>query len=73
MKAKQMMAVLVLGALSASMVLAQVPRGPQGLQTKTITLNKSAFDQSLSSAVGPKVMGYQYVLILADARGTLKS
>ena len=63
MNAKQMIAVLVFGALSASMVLAQVPRGPQGLQTKTITLSKAAFDQSLSSTVGPKVMGYQYVLI----------
>ena len=44
-------------------VMAQVPRGPQGLQTKTITLSKTAFSESLSGAVGPKVMGYQYVLI----------
>jgi CubicO group peptidase (beta-lactamase class C family) len=32
-------------------------------QTKTISLNKNAFDQSLIGAVAPNVMGYQYVLI----------
>jgi CubicO group peptidase (beta-lactamase class C family) len=34
-----------------------------GLQTKTIALNKNAFEQSLTTAVAPNVMGYQYVLI----------
>ena len=33
------------------------------MQAKTITLNRAEFDRSLSGAVGPKVMGYQYVLI----------
>jgi CubicO group peptidase (beta-lactamase class C family) len=32
-------------------------------QAKTIMLNKNAFEQSLTSAVASKVMGYQYVLI----------
>lgn len=63
MKVKDFIATLILITLSFSMITAQVPRGPQGLQTKTITLNKAAFDQSLSGALGPKVMGYQYVLI----------
>jgi len=63
MKLKKTTAIFVLIALSTSMAAAQVPRGPQGVKAKTIELNKTAFDQSLSSAVGPKVMGYQYVLI----------
>ena len=63
MKLKQILTIALLSLLSFSMVSAQVPRGPQDMQAKTITLNKAEFDQSLSSAVGPKVMGYQYVLI----------
>ena len=63
MKVKEFTATLILVTLSFSIIAAQAPRGPQGLQTKTITLSKTAFDQSLSSTVGPKVMGYQYVLI----------
>jgi CubicO group peptidase (beta-lactamase class C family) len=63
MKLKKSIAILVLIAFSTSLVAAQVPRGPQGVKANTINLNKAAFDQSLSSAVGPKVMGYQYVLI----------
>jgi CubicO group peptidase (beta-lactamase class C family) len=63
MKVKEFTATLILITLSFSMIAAQAPRGPQGLQTKTITLSKTAFDQSLSSTVGPKVMGFQYVLI----------
>ena len=63
MKVKQFIATLILTSLSISFASAQVPRGPQGMAAKTITLDKAAFDQSLSSAVGPKVMGYQYVLI----------
>lgn len=31
--------------------------------TKAITFKKESFDQSLTAAVGPSVMGYQYVLI----------
>jgi CubicO group peptidase (beta-lactamase class C family) len=34
-----------------------------GLQTKTTTFKKEIFEQSLTSAVAPNVMGYQYVLI----------
>lgn len=65
MRLKKLSAMLLVGAIlsTAPMSIAQVPRGPQELQTKQITLNKTAFNQSLSSAVGPKVMGYQYVLI----------
>src|SRR5215470_8804561 len=63
MKLKKTTAIFVLIALSTSLAAAQVPRGPQGVKARTIDLNKTAFDQSLSSAVGPKVMGYQYVLI----------
>ena len=63
MKVKDFIATLILITLSFSMITAQVPRGPQGMQAKTITLSKAAFDQSLSGALGPKVMGYQYVLI----------
>ena len=66
MKLTKFSAILLLTALMLSTVsrsMAQVPRGPQGMQTKTITLDKTAFNQSLSGAVGPKVMGYQYVLI----------
>ena len=63
MKLKKSTAILILIALSTSWVAAQVPRGPQGVKANTINLNKAAFDQSLSNAIGPKVMGYQYVLI----------
>ena len=63
MKLKKSTAIFVLIALSTSLAAAQVPRGPQGVKAKTIELNKAVFDQSLSNAVGPKVMGYQYVLI----------
>ena len=66
MKLKKSTAILILIALSTSWVAAQVPRGPQGVKANTINLNKAAFDQSLSNAVGPKVMGYQYVLIKMD-------
>ena len=64
-KLTKISAILLLGAVMLSKVslIAQVPRGPQGLQTKIITLDKAAFNKSLSDAVGPKVMGYQYVLI----------
>lgn len=34
-----------------------------GYKAKTITLNKTVFEQSLTGAVAPNVMGYQYVLI----------
>src|SRR4030095_3365618 len=63
MKLKKSTAIFILIALSTSWAAAQVPRGPQGVKANTINLNKAAFDQSLSNAVGPKVMGYQYVLI----------
>jgi len=62
MKLKQTLATLILTSLSTFMVFAQVPRGPQGMKSN-ITFSKAAFDESLSSAVGPRVMGYQYVLI----------
>src|SRR5215475_8873145 len=62
MKVKQIIATLILTSISMSMASAQVPRGPQGFKDN-VTLNKAVFDQSLSSALGPKVMGYQYVLI----------
>ena len=75
MKLKKLSAILLLGAMlsTAPRMIAQVPRGPQELQTKQITLNKTAFNQSLSSAVGPKVMGYQYVLIKDGQLVTEKS
>src|SRR5215467_1844020 len=63
MKVKQFIATLILTSLSTSLASAQVPRGPQGMKARTITLSKAAFDESLSNAVGPKVMGYQYVLV----------
>ena len=65
MRLRKLSAILLLGAILSTgpLTIAQVPRGPQELQTKQITLNKTAFNQSLSGAVGPKVMGYQYVLI----------
>ncbi len=66
MKLTKYSAILAIGAVLLSAVptsIAQVPRGPQGLKAKTITLDKTAFNKSLSDAVGPKVMGYQYVLI----------
>jgi len=59
---EKLSAILLLGALFAR-TLIQVRRGPQELKTKQITLNKTAFNQSLSSAVGPKIMGYRYMLI----------
>ena len=62
MKVKQTLASLILTSLAISMSSAQVPRGPQGFKDN-ITFSKTAFDQSLSGALGPKVMGYQYVLI----------
>lgn len=40
------------------------PAAAQGLKAaKNITFDKAAFDQSLVGAVGPSVMGYQYVLV----------
>ena len=63
MKVQKLTAIVLLSVVSFSIISAQVPRGPQELQTKQITLNKVAFNQSLSGAIGPKVMGYQYVLI----------
>jgi len=63
MKVQKLTAIVLLSVVSLSIISAQVPRGPQELQTKQITLNKVAFNQSLSGAIGPKVMGYQYVLI----------
>jgi CubicO group peptidase (beta-lactamase class C family) len=63
MNLKNFIASLLLLAASYPLTNAQVPRGPQGMQARTITLNKTIFDQNLSGAVGPKVMGYQYVLI----------
>ncbi len=59
MKVRQLFAALLISAFTFSISFAQVPRGPQGLAAKTIKLNKAAFDESLSSTVGPKVMGYQ--------------
>jgi hypothetical protein len=55
MKLKKLSAILLLGAMlsTAPTLIAQVPQGPQELQTKQITLNKTAFNQSLSSAVRP--------------------
>jgi hypothetical protein len=49
MKVKEFSSILLLGLLAYSTVSAQVPRGPQGLQTKTITLNKAAFNQSFAT------------------------
>ena len=63
MKLKELTATLILMALAFSITVAQVPRGPQGVKANTITLNKTEFDKSLSTALGSKVMGYQYVLI----------
>lgn len=63
MRIRKTISILLVGIFAFTMAVAQVPRGPQGMKAKTITLNKQAFDQSLSGAVGPKVMGYQYVLI----------
>jgi CubicO group peptidase (beta-lactamase class C family) len=63
MRLKKFTASLLLLVVCSPWISAQVPRGPQDMQTKTITLNKATFDQSLKNAVGPKVMGYQYVLI----------
>ena len=50
---EKLSAILLLGAMFAR-TLIQVRRGPQELKTKQITLNKTAFNQSLSTAVGPK-------------------
>ena len=58
-----MFVTLIAFVCTIATVAAQVPRGPQNVQAKTITLNKTAFDLSLSGALAPKVMGYQYVLI----------
>src|SRR5688500_11698740 len=66
MKLTKISTIPVLAAMLLSVVpaaFAQVPRGPQDIKARTITLNKTAFNKSLSDAVGPKVMGYQYVLI----------
>ena len=66
MKLTKISTILVLAAMLLSVVpttVAQVPRGPQDVKARTITLSKTAFNKSLSEAVGPKVMGYQYVLI----------
>ena len=51
-------AMIVLAAVAS----AQIQPGGSGTFT-TITFNKTDFDQSLQGAVGPNVMGYQYVLI----------
>ena len=51
MKLTKMSTILVLAAMLLSVVptaLAQVPRGPQDVKAKTITLNQTAFHQSLS-------------------------
>ena len=59
MRGKRMLSVILLIAFAFQIAAAQ-----QGeLASKTISLDKTAFDQSLVGAVGPKVMGYQYVLI----------
>jgi CubicO group peptidase (beta-lactamase class C family) len=63
MRLKRYTASLLLFLTCCPWAFAQVPRGPQDVQAKTITLDKTKFDQSLAGAVGPKVMGYQYVLI----------
>jgi len=65
MKLKKLSAILLLGAMlsTAPRLMAQVPRGPQELQTKQITLNKTAFNQSLSNAVGPTVSFGQHSVI----------
>ena len=66
MKLTKYSPILVIGAILLSAVptsMAQVARGPQSLDAKTFALDKTAFNKSLSDAVGPKVMGYQYVLI----------
>ena len=58
MKIRKLLSAALLVNLLFSLAMAQ-----GGLTTKTITLNQAAFDSSLAGAVGPKVMGYQYVLI----------
>ncbi len=57
MKVRQVIAALLTSAFIFSISSAQVPRGPQGLQAKSINLNKVAFNESLSSTVGPKSEG----------------
>lgn len=59
MKLTKYSAIFVIGAIllsTAPTSLAQVPRGPQDVKTKSITLNKTAFNKSLRDAVGPKVI-----------------
>src|SRR4051812_40237569 len=63
MRLEKFTASLLLLVICCPWISAQVPRGTQDMQTKTINLNKTKFDQSLKGAVGPKVLGYQYVLI----------
>lgn len=51
--------------LTTLMAVALVATGYSqgGYKANTITLKKEAFEQSLTNAVAPNVMGYQYVLI----------
>ena len=48
--------------LLAGLASAQVQPSTNGTVT-TMTFNPTAFNRSLQTAVGPNVMGYQYVLI----------
>jgi CubicO group peptidase (beta-lactamase class C family) len=61
MRPKSIFTFLIAVVALAGVVNAQ--RGPTGKSTTNISFNKVNFDQSLQGAVGPNVMGYQYVLI----------
>jgi hypothetical protein len=58
MKLRRISALMLLVVISCPWVM-----GQDNLQNKTLTFDKAAFEQSLINTVGPKVMGYQFVLI----------
>jgi CubicO group peptidase (beta-lactamase class C family) len=60
MKSKNTFTSIIAIILLAGISIAQVPR-VGGITT--MSFNKASFDQSLQNAVGPNVIGYQYVLI----------
>lgn len=60
MKTKNTCTSFIAIILLAGISIAQIPRAG-GITT--MSFNKGGFDQSLQNAVGPNVIGYQYVLI----------
>ena len=62
MKSRNILTSFIAMILLVGIANAQFQPGGSGTYT-SLTFNKTAFDQSLQGAVGPNVMGYQYVLI----------